>query len=84
MIRRIYLPAIAVVIATGLFSVPALAGHCPNDVKKITAAMATIGADKMSMARDAAGKGQALHEAGKHSESLKVLHEAMETLGIKH
>ena len=29
-------------------------------------------------------KGDALHKAGKHKESLAALHQAMKTLGIKH
>ena len=84
MMRRIYLPAIAIVFATGLFSAPALAGHCPRDVKKINAAMATMSDSNMSMAKSAAAKGLALHKAGDHGESIKVLHKAMKSLGIKH
>ena len=36
------------------------------------------------MGKEMSAKGLALHKAGKHGEALKVLHEAMETLGIKH
>ena len=84
MIRRTLLAAVVAVFATGFLSAPALAGHCPKDVKKINAAMSKMDDKKMSMAKDAAAKGLALHKAGKHGESVKVLHEAMETLGIKH
>ena len=84
MIKRILLSATIAFIAVGYFSTPALAGHCPRDVKKITAAMSTMGDKNMSMAKEAAAKGLALHNAGKHGESIKVLHGAMKALDIKH
>ena len=37
MIKRIFLTAAVTVFATGLLSAPALAAHCPKDVKKINA-----------------------------------------------
>ena len=84
MIKRIFLSAVVTVFATGLLSAPAFAGHCPKDVKKINAAMSKMDDKKMSMGKDAAAKGLALHKAGKHGESLEVLHGAMKDLGIKH
>ena len=84
MIRRTLLAAVVAVFATGFLGAPALAGHCPKDVKKINAAMSKMSDTKMSMAKDAATKGLALHKAKKHGEAIKVLHEAMETLGVKH
>ena len=84
MIKRVLLSAAIAVVAGGFISAPALAGHCPKDVKKINAAMSKMDDKKMSMAKDAATKGLALHKAGKHKESIKVLHGAMETLGISH
>ena len=84
MIRHTLLAAVVTVFATGMLSAPTLAGHCPKDVKKINAAMSKMDDKKMSMAKDAATKGLALHKAGKHGESLKVMHGAMEALGIKH
>ncbi len=82
--KRILLSAAIAVVAGSFLSTAALAAHCPKDVKKITVAMSTLSGDNMSMAKDAAAKGLALHEAGKHGESIKVLHEAMEKYGIKH
>ena len=84
MIKRAFLSATIAVVAVGFISAPAVAGHCPKDVKKINAAMSKMGGKKMSMAKDAAAKGLALHKAGKHGESIKVLHEAMKSFGIKH
>ena len=84
MIKRIFLSAVVTVFATGLLSAPALAGHCPKDVKKINAAISKLSKEKMTMGKEMSAKGLALHKAGKHGESLKVLHEAMEKYGIKH
>ena len=84
MIRRTLLATVLAVFAAGFFSPPALAAHCPKDVKKIKAAMSKMGDKKMSMAKDAADKGLALHKAKKHGEAIKVLHAAMGTLGVSH
>jgi hypothetical protein len=46
--------------------------------------MSKMDGNKMSMAREAAAKGLALHQAGRHGESLKGMHAAMKALGIKH
>ena len=84
MIKRVLLSAANAVVGGGFISAPALAGHCPKDVKKINAAISKLGKEKMMMGKEMSAKGLALHKAGKHRESLKVLHEAMEALGIKH
>ena len=84
MIRHTLLAAVVTVFATGMLSATTLAGHCPKDVKKINAAMSKMDDKKMSMAKDAATKGLALHKAGKHGEAHKGMHGAREALGIKH
>ena len=84
MIKKVMITAAVVFFAVGFLSTPALAAHCPKDVKLIRAAMSKMGDKKMSMAKDAADKGLALHKAKKHGDSIKVLHEAMKTLGISH
>ncbi len=84
MIRKTVITAIGVLFATGAFISPALASHCPKDVKKIKAGMSKLDKGKMSMAKDAADKGLALHKAGKHGDAIKVLHGAMDKYGIKH
>lgn len=63
------------------FAGPALAGHCPKDVKLIDASLATQSNAKAQTLRD---QGDALHKAGKHKESVAALHQAMEMLGLKH
>ena len=84
MIKKVMITAAVVFFAVGFLSTPALAAHCPKDVKLIRAAMSKMDGKKMSMAKDAAAKGLALHKGGKHGESIKVLHAAMKDLGIKH
>lgn len=84
MIKKILLSVVVAVVAGSFISGPALAGHCPKDVKKIEAAMSKLSKEKKMMATEMSAKGLALHKAGKHGESLKVLHEAMNSLGIKH
>jgi len=80
MIKQSLIAAAVLAISAG----PALAGHCPKDVKKLEAAMSSMDGAKMSMAKETAAKGAELHAAGKHGESLKVLHDAMKEHGIKH
>lgn len=71
---------IAAFIAFG-FSSAALAGHCPKDVKLIDTALAQQGNAEAKALRD---KGETLHKAGKHKESLAALHQAMKMLGAGH
>lgn len=71
---------IATVVAFG-FASPALAGHCPKDVKLIDAALSN---QKNTAAQTLRDQGDSLHKSGKHRDSLDALHQAMEVLGIKH
>lgn len=75
--RRLF---IAAIIAFG-FANPALAGHCPKDVKLIDATLAQQSNAEAQSLRD---QGDALHKAGKHKESLAALHQAMKSLGLAH
>jgi opacity protein-like surface antigen len=71
---------VAAVLVAG-FASPALAGHCPKDVKLIDAALANQSNAEAKALRD---KGAAAHAAGKHGDSLADLHAAMKMLDIKH
>ncbi len=84
MIKKTIITAVFAVFAIGVFSSPALASHCPKDVKLIKAAMSKLDKGKMMMAKDAADKGLALHKGGKHGEAIKVLPGEMKNLGISH
>ncbi len=80
--RTLSLAAVLAFLAT-----PVWAGHCPKDVKAIDAALATehgltaAQSAKVMKLRDA---GEAQHNSGKHSDSIKELHQALEILGISH
>ena len=84
MIKKVLLTAVVAVCAGGFFSTPALAGHCPKDVKLINAGISKMADKKMMMGKESAAKGLSLHKGGKHGEAIKVLHAAMKDLGIKH
>ncbi len=73
--------AILAAFVAATFATPALAAHCPKDVKLIDAALATQSNAEAKSLRD---KGAALHDEGKHKESIDALHEAMNILGISH
>ena len=76
--------ALALILA--LASGSAFAFHCPVDIKKIDAALASgtsLDASKMSAVKELRTAGEELHMAGKHHASVAVLAEAMNILGIK-
>jgi len=66
-------------------SAPAFASSCPLQMKKIDAALASanLPKDKMAKVTGLRAKGEALHKAGKHAESVATLKEAQAILGIK-
>ena len=68
-----------------LFSAQAFAFHCPADMKKIDEAMAKtpqLSAEQMSEVKMLRAKGEELHKAGKHQESVDTLGKAMKLLKI--
>ncbi|MDP1612969.1 MAG: hypothetical protein Q8M11_18090 [Sulfuritalea sp.] len=76
---------IMTMLALLAFSATALAFHCPADMKKIDAALAKqpmLAAEKMSEVKKLRADGEALHQAGKHQESVDTLAKAMKILGI--
>lgn len=77
---------LAAVFAIGAFATPALAAHCPKDVKAIDAAlkMANLGGAQMSKVKELRDRGDAQHKGGKHGDAIGSLHEAMKILGIAH
>jgi hypothetical protein len=71
----------ALAFATGT----ALAAHCPADMKKIDAALATnpnLGASQLAEVKKQRAEGEALHKTGKHKESVETLGKALKTLGV--
>ena len=76
---------VAAAVVMAITSSPALAKHCPNDVKIIDQSLPKAkGLNKTQIAevkvlRD---KGAALHKSKKHGESIKTLHGALKILGV--
>ncbi|MBI4969500.1 MAG: hypothetical protein HZC25_15390 [Rhodospirillales bacterium] len=80
--NRFALAAAALLMAAS----PAFASSCPKHVKAIDdylAANPMTMADKATKAKALRNEGEALHNAGKHAESMAKLTEAEAILGIK-
>ncbi len=66
---------------------PVFAGHCPADVKAIDAAVEAgtdLDEETLAKVKELRDQGEALHNDGKHADSLDTLHEAMKLLGVEH
>jgi hypothetical protein len=63
----------------------ALAHNCPNEWKAIDAALPTtkVTGAQLAEAKKLRTEGEALHKAGKHTESMAALGKAKGILGIK-
>ncbi len=69
-----------------LFSLPALAYHCPADMKKIDAALAEnpqLSEEQASQVTQLRAEGEADHNAGNHDAAVEKLGQAMSILGIQ-
>ena len=80
--KRMFALATALLFASGT----ALAFHCPADMKKIDEALAKnpkLTEAQMKEVNAQRAKGEELHKAGKHQESVDELGKAMKTLGIE-
>ncbi len=74
--------ATAVLLA---MSLPAFAGSCPLEMKKIDAALAAnpaLSASDMERVKELRAAGEQLHKSGKHGDSVARLNEAKKLLGI--
>ncbi len=74
-----------VLLGTLLISTSVLAFHCPADMKKIDAALATnpkLTSEQMSEVKKLRAEGESMHKAGKHQESVDMLAKAMKILAI--
>lgn len=86
MTGRILLAAVVAMFAAGTFGAPALAGHCPKDVRLIDQSLKTarISDANMTTVKALRDKGDGQHKAGQHGASLATLHEAMKILDVSH
>ena len=79
------LSAVALAALVAAFSAPALAGTCPNMVKKIDAALAAnpdVSAEQTTQITKLRNEGEAQHKAGSHGDAVDSLNKALEILGI--
>lgn len=81
------LTALAAVVALSA-ATPAFAFHCPNDMKKIDAALQTdkakmLSSDQLAEVKQWRAEGEAYHKAGQHQKSVDTLAKAMKMLGIE-
>lgn len=68
------------------FAGTAFAMHCPMDMKKIDAALAknpNLSSTQLAEVKKLRAEGEALHNAGKHQQSVDTLGKAMKILGIQ-
>ena len=80
--KRMMALGVALLFAAG----SALAMHCPKDMKAIDDALAKnpkLTAAQMKEVKEHRAKGEELHKAGKHQESVDELGKAMKILHIK-
>jgi hypothetical protein len=71
--------------ALAAFTTPAMAGHCPVDVRAIDAALTnnpTLSATELALVVAPRIHGNALHLRD-HGGALALLHQAMEMLGLE-
>lgn len=74
-----------VLLGALLITTSALAFHCPADMKKIDAELATnpkLTSEQMSEVKKLRAEGETMHKAGKHQESVDMLAKAMKILAI--
>ncbi|WP_422910154.1 hypothetical protein ACOCLD_18105 [Pseudomonas sp. MAC6] len=74
---------LATFLATVLLSTSLWAMHCPADMAKIDGLLKTdppSDATVLAQVQQLRAEGEALHKAGNHSESVRVLGEALQLL----
>lgn len=79
-IRTLVLAALMAVAA------PAMAAHCPQDMKQIDDFLATkpqLSEGDLATVKKLRAEGEALHKAGKHGESVGKLDEALKILKLR-
>ena len=77
MIKKIFLTSIFLI-----FTVPAFAGSCPMKVDTIDKALAAGTVKNAVEVKKLRDQGKALHQSGKHGESVQMLIKAMKLAGI--
>ncbi|MEO4046192.1 hypothetical protein AAFN46_03745 [Pseudomonas sp. CAU 1711] len=74
---------LAIALLVTLLSAPALAMHCPREMARIDAMLASeppADPEVLAEVQRLRAEGEELHKAGNHSEALKILDEALNLL----
>ncbi|MGH6953172.1 MAG: hypothetical protein ACREGL_03260 [Alphaproteobacteria bacterium] len=72
--------------AAAFLSLPAFAGQCPTDMKKIDEALAknpTLSAAELAEVKKLRAEGEAMHTGGKHKESVEAMAKAKQMLKVQ-
>jgi len=80
--KRVFLAA---VFSLAMLS-PAYASQCPSDVAAIDAALASntgLSDEDRAKVQELRDEGEALHQSGKHAESVETLAKAKAMLGLQ-
>jgi hypothetical protein len=80
---RLFALALAAVMTAA--AAPAFASSCPKHMAAIDKALAgnpSVSPDVLVKVKGLRAKGEAMHKAGKHAESMEALTEAEKMLGI--
>lgn len=77
--KKRFVSTFASALFLALFALPAHAFHCPADVKAIDNALpkANLSAQQKAEVQKLRDEGEALHNSGKHKDSVGKLAEAM-------
>ena len=76
---------LGIAIALAAMSVTAYAGSCPMDMKAVDAALSSntkLTAEQTAQVKKLRAEGEAAHKAGNHAESVQMLGQAKQILGI--
>jgi hypothetical protein len=80
----IYMKNLMMALAmVGLMAGPALANQCPTLIKQVTDATAGKTDDASKKAAALANDAKALHDAGKHADSVKKAQEAAAAINLQ-
>jgi hypothetical protein len=77
MVKQFFIAVMFVLVVS-----PAIAGSCPAKVGKIDAALSSGSIQNAEEVKSLRDKGEALHKAGSHSESVATLVKAMKLAGV--
>lgn len=80
------LRTLVVALALALFAAPALAFHCPVDMKKIDEALAGdhgLSSEQLAEVQSLRAQGEEQHNSGDHQAAVDTLAKAMAILGVE-